>query len=344
MRWSAFSRWPSCGSRMVSRRQSGGTFTSRQRIAVVICFPSMENGRNLTHTPAWDDLRVLLALHRQGSFLGAGKAIGISTSTAARRIEALEAGLGRPLVHRTNGGTLLEPDALPLVRLAEQLELGLHALRRDDTRDPFAGTVRISLSEGFARPVTQCLCELRRAHPALRFEILSEARRVDLARREADIALRTGSSGFPALIERRLGRVGCGLYAAPSYVERRLHTARLKIADLERHDAIGWEKPGTQMMPMNWLASHGAKRFVFRSNSYQAILEATLQGQGIAVLHDSGERSLPGLVRLEIDAELPHVLIYLVYHRDIRRLPRVRLVVDALIASLRGTLKRVANV
>ena len=92
-------------------------------------------------------------------------------------------------------------------------------------------------------------------------------------------------------------------------------------------------------MPMNWLASHGAKRFVFRSNSYQAILEATLQGQGIAVLHDSGER-LP-LVRLEIDAELPHVLIYLVYHRDIRRLPRVRLVVDALIASLRGTLKRV---
>src|SRR5580704_13930408 len=127
MRWSAFSRWPSCGSRMVSRRQSGGTFTSRQRIAVVICFPSMENGRNLTHTPAWDDLRVLLALHRQGSFLGAGKAIGISTSTAARRIEALEAGLGRPLVHRTSGGTLLEPDAFPLVNLAEQLELGLHA-------------------------------------------------------------------------------------------------------------------------------------------------------------------------------------------------------------------------
>jgi DNA-binding transcriptional LysR family regulator len=306
---------------------------------MLICFLSMENGRQPAVAPTWDDLRVLLALHRQGSFLGAGNALGMSTSTAARRIQALETELGRPLVHRTNGGTLLEPDALPLVTLAEQLELGLHALRRDDSGDPLAGTVRISLSEGFARPVTQCLCELRRSHPALCFEILSEARRVDLARREADIALRTGSSRSPALVERRLGSVRCGLYAAPSYVERRLQTPRLKTAELPRYELIGWEKPGRQMVPMNWLESHGAKRFVFRSNSYQAILEATLRGQGIALIAEPNERSLPGLVRLEVDAELPQIPIHLVYHREVRRVPRVRLVVDALIASLRDALR-----
>src|SRR5262249_32257422 len=154
-----------------------------------------------TAAPTWDDLRVLLALHRHGSFLGAGKAIGVSTSTAARRIDALEAALGRPLVHRTNEGTRLEPDALPLVALAALLELGLGALRRDDVRDPFCGTVRVSLSVGFVRPVTQRLCELRRAHPALQVEILSETRRVDLARREADVGLRTSRSSSPALIE-----------------------------------------------------------------------------------------------------------------------------------------------
>src|SRR5262245_35130370 len=125
-------------------------------------------------TPAWDDLRVLLALHRHGSFLGAGKALGVSTSTAARRVGALEAALGRPLVHRTNEGTLVEPDALPLVALAEQLELGLHALRRDETLEALAGTVRVSLSEGFIRLAMQRLSQLRRVHPALRFEILSE--------------------------------------------------------------------------------------------------------------------------------------------------------------------------
>src|SRR3712207_6006727 len=104
----------------------------------------MKNDRS-DAMPVWDDLRVLLALHRHGSFLGAGKAIGVSTSTAARRVEALEAALGRPLVHRTGAGTRLLPDAMPLLTLAEQLELGLHALRRDEARDAFAGTVRISL-------------------------------------------------------------------------------------------------------------------------------------------------------------------------------------------------------
>jgi DNA-binding transcriptional LysR family regulator len=298
----------------------------------------MKSERIATAT-TWDDLRVLLALHRQRSFLGAGKALGVSTSTAARRIAQLEAALGRPLVHRTNEGTLLEPDALPLVALAEQLELGLFALRRDDTRDALSGTVRVSLSEGFVRPVTQRLCELRRAHPALRFEILSESRRVDLARREADIGIRTSRSSSKALVERLMGRIQLGLYAAPSYVERRLQTARVKSADLARHDVIGWEGPGAQVPPMNWLEAQGATQLVFRSNSYYGILEAALQGQGIAVLADAGGRGLPGLVRLEADVELPAVPIYLVFHREVRRVPRVRLVVDSLAAALSEVLR-----
>jgi DNA-binding transcriptional LysR family regulator len=298
----------------------------------------MEN-TSLNAGPTWDDLRVLLELNRKGSLLGAGKAIGMSTSTAARRIEALEAALGRALARRTNEGTRLEPDALPLVALAEQLELGLQALRREEVRDPFAGTVRISLIESFARQVTERLCELRRAHPRLRLEILSETRRVDLARREADIALRSGRSQSSGLVQRLLGNVRCHLYASEGYVERRLQAPRIKTADLRRHDVIGWEGAGTQMPAKSWLEHQGAKNFVLRSNSFPAILEATLQGQGIAVLAMPPHEIPPGLARLEIDADLPQVPVYLVYHRDVRRVPRVRLVADALTASLRDRLR-----
>jgi DNA-binding transcriptional LysR family regulator len=49
--------------------------------------------------------------------------------------------------------------------------------------------------------------------------------------------------------------------------------------------------------------------------------------------------STPGLVLLEVDGDLPQVSIHLVYHREVRRVPRVRLVVDALIASLRDALR-----
>ena len=294
---------------------------------------------HINGAPTWDDLRVLLELNRRGSLLGAGKAIGMSTSTAARRIEALESALGRPLARRTNEGTVLEPDAMPLVALAEHLELGLQALRREEGRDPFAGTVRISLVETFARQATQPLCDLRRMHPGLRLEIMAETRRVDLARREADIALRSGRSQSSALVQRLLGTVRCHLYAGQSYVERRLNTARIRPGDLVRHDVIGWEGPGTQMPAKRWLESQGAKNFVLRSNSYQAILEATLQGQGIAVLAMAPQETPPGLVRLEIDAELPQMPVYLVYHRDVRRVPRVRLVADTLTASLRDRLR-----
>jgi DNA-binding transcriptional LysR family regulator len=76
-----------------------------------------------------------------------------------------------------------------------------------------------------------------------------------------------------------------------------------------------------------------------RVNSYQAMLEATRCGQGIAVLGEPAVRGAGELVRLEIDAELPRVPLYLVYHRDARRVPRIRLVAQALADTVREGLR-----
>lgn len=294
--------------------------------------------------PTWDDLRVLLAVHRHRSFLAAGKALGVSTSTAARRIEALEASLHRALVHRSSGGTFVEPDALELVALAEQLELGLRAVRRDETGGPdsepaLAGTVRISMGEGFVRPVTQVLSALRRKHPAIHLELISESRLVDLARREADIGIRKGKAASPVLVERSVGRLQFGLYAAQSYLDRRLRGGALKLADLERHDFVGLEGELAKLPHMRWLTGKGAKRFVFRSNSDAALEEAACQGMGICALADAAARSRPELLRLTFDAELPSSPVYLAFHRELRQVPRVRLVIDTLEAALREGLR-----
>lgn len=288
--------------------------------------------------PLWDDLRVLLALHRARSFLGAGRALGLSTSTAARRVQSLEASLGRALVHRTSAGTLVEPDAMPLIALAEQLELGLRALRREETKDEINGTVRLSMGEGMVRPITQALCELRTRYPDLLLEILAEARQVDLARREADLGLRFGRSSSPVLVERLLGQVPFSLWASTAYIGRRLRLARLERADFARHDFIGYEGPGARTSPAKWLEAQGAKRFVVRSNSDQGVLEAMLQGQGIALLADPMARGRPGCVRLEVDAAPPSVALYLAFHRELRRVPRVKVVADALAAAVRDGL------
>lgn len=81
--------------------------------------------------PSWDDLRFLLAVHRDRSFFAAGKSLGVAASTVARRVDAIERSMGRVLVHRTNDGTQIDSDALRLVALAEELELGLGSLVRD---------------------------------------------------------------------------------------------------------------------------------------------------------------------------------------------------------------------
>ena len=143
-----------------------------------------------TRPASWDDLRFLLAVHRDRSFFAAGKSLGVAASTVARRVDAVERTLGRVLVHRSNDGTQLDTDALRLVALAEELELGLASLIRDDRDAEVSGAVRVSLSEGFVRPLVPLLARLHAKHPALRVEVISESRVADLARGEADIGIR----------------------------------------------------------------------------------------------------------------------------------------------------------
>ncbi|MBN8231504.1 LysR family transcriptional regulator [Corallococcus macrosporus] len=144
-------------------------------------------------TPAWDDLRVLLEVHRAGSFLAAGLRLGLSTSTVARRIGALEKDLGRPLVHRTSQGVWLEKEALELIALAEHFEQALRAHRRDEGgSSPYAGRIRISLPDGFLTGAAEAATRFRRLHPETLIEVISELRFVDLSSREADIGVRGG--------------------------------------------------------------------------------------------------------------------------------------------------------
>lgn len=137
---------------------------------------------------SWDDIRVLLAVHRAGSLLGAGRLLGGSTSTIGRRLDALESTTGLKLVHRTQAGTELTPTALNLVRLAQEFEHGLKAQHRD--RHVLAGTVRVSVPDGLAVMISRELLEVQRDSPLLDFELIGESRMVDVAKREADIALR----------------------------------------------------------------------------------------------------------------------------------------------------------
>jgi DNA-binding transcriptional LysR family regulator len=197
--------------------------------------------------------------------------------------------------------------------------------------------VRISMPDAFARPVTAMLADLRRRHPALSFDVHCDTRMVDLARREADVAIRSGRSSSEVVVDRHVGRFQMFLYAAPSYVERRLREPRLRLADAARHDFVGYDREWEKVPQHRWLVSLGAERFAFRSNSDDAIATAIVGGLGLGPLTPAQAKSLD-VVRVEVESDGPSMPVYVSFHRDLRREPRVRVVVESLVAGIRQAL------
>lgn len=288
---------------------------------------------------SWDDLRFLLAVHRDKSFFAAGKSLGVAASTVARRVEAIERSLGRVLVHRTNDGTQLDSDALRLVALAEELELGLGSLLRDGRDAEVSGTVRVSLSEGFVRPLVPLLAGLQAKHPGLRVEVISESRIADLARGEADIGIRIVRSASAPIVSKLLGRASMAVFASREYVERRLPSARLARDGAGTHDWVGLDVSLERLPQQLWMRAYGASRFTFRSNSIIAIEQAVVSGMGIGVLGVVQASSLAGLVKLDVETVPPAVEVFMAFRRDARKTARIRVVTREIEADARRLLR-----
>lgn len=278
-------------------------------------------------TLSWDDLRILLAVHRAGSLLAASKSLGLSTSTTGRRLDALEAAAGCRLVSRGQGGTQLETCAMALVRLAEDMEHGLHAERRD--RGGGRGTIKVSVPDGAVQEVTQALLAFREAYPEMDIELWGENRLVDLAKREADIGLRLTRSRSNLLVEKQVGTLRFGLYASADYVRQHLPSRHLQKEEAGRHAFVGLDEKWKGLPHEQWLRALGAERFAFRSTSIFGIIEAVRQGVGIAALVEHDARNA-GLVRIEAGKAGPTQPLFLVYHHELRKVPHIRVALAAI--------------
>jgi DNA-binding transcriptional LysR family regulator len=274
----------------------------------------------------WDDLRFLLALRRSGSLVRAASQLGVSHTTAGRRVAALEAALGTRLVNHTRAGIHLTPAALDVaerVQAMENIALGIErSITGDDTR--LAGRVRVTATEALGSFfLTPHLVDFRRHYPEIEVELISEARILSLARREAEIAVRLLRPMEPSSVGRRVGVVAFAPYAAIGYARRR-RSARSSF-ELVGYDAT-LAGPETE-----WLtAKYPGAVFAFRSNSTRALVSAAVAGVGIAMLPCFLGDAEPSLTRLAAADKVPPYDVWLVVHRDVRRTARVAKLVEHL--------------
>jgi DNA-binding transcriptional LysR family regulator len=277
----------------------------------------------------WSDYRYFLAVARAGSLSAAARQLRVDQSTVGRRLAALEAQVGARLFDRTPEGYALTADGEGVRAEVEQLERGFLAVERrlagGDAR--LAGTVRLATTETFATAfLIPHLGRLRAEHPALALELVLANHLVDLARREADLALRVGAPPKqPNLIARRIGVGGFALYAVPRYLARN-GTPQLR-GGLRGHAVIGYGGDLAAAPLGRWLAEHApTAEVVLRANTIEAVRGAVAAGLGLGVL--------PCMVADKLErvggSPLGSTPIWTIVHADLVRNARVRAVLTFL--------------
>jgi DNA-binding transcriptional LysR family regulator len=286
---------------------------------------------------SWDDLRYLLAVHRQGSHKRAARALTVNPTTVSRRLIALEQELNTKLFIRTPDRLQATPAALALLPRAERIEAEVLAARREleGTDLRLEGPLRVSAGDGIINHViVPALGRLLGAHPALTIELVAETRLADLARREADVAIRLVRPREPALLARRLGEMRFGIFAAQRYLDRR-GTPRT-VAALGGHDWIGFEEALDRLPQVRWLRrTVPGLRYLVRASNVSTQARACAEGLGLALLPVYSARSEPGLRPLFPRQTGPARELWGVTHADLRGNQRV----SAFLSWLAGLVK-----
>lgn len=286
-----------------------------------------------------DDLRLIHAVGEAGSLTGAARALGVDHSTAFRRLRALEARLGARLFERARDGyTPTAAGDAALVTAASILDaLGSleSRLAGEDLRP--SGTVRLTTTDTLLALVTPVLAALRREHPEIAVELVVANAFLTLTRRDADIALRPAAAAPKHLVGRRLAALATAVYAAPSYLAGR--SADTVFSD---HDWLGLEDSLSHLRSARWIdAKVPRQRVIYRANSLVALAAAARAGMGLAALPCHLADPDPGLRRVHPPLAEMEVSLWLLTHPDLRRVARVRAVLDGL---GRGLAKRRAAI
>lgn len=279
----------------------------------------------------WSDLRVFLAIAREGTLGAAARKLGQTQPTMGRRLRALEAAVGQTLFQRTADGFVLTDEGSAILGHAERMEEEALGIERQlaGSEAQLEGLLRLSSSDWFgAHVLTPILADYSRRHPRVCVELLTDARLYSLPRREADMVFRIKPFDEPEVISRRLTTIPYGLYGAVGAEPPRR-------GDGAGRTLITMDLAFAEMPDAVWLRRVFPKATVaLRSNNRDVQARLCARGGGLAVLPIPLGDATPGIERLAIDEAPPARDTYVGYHRDMRRLRRMRELLEMVVERL----------
>lgn len=285
----------------------------------------------------WDDLRLFLAVHEQGSLSAAARTLKLGQPTLSRRMGELEAIVGEPLLTRqTHGITLTEagqrllPAAQRMAEWATEASIKLS----NQTHTP-SGKVRIAAVPSIAYLMAPFTAYMRRKHPTIQLEVMSSMVPPNLGRGEADIAIRLSEPSDPDLYCADSFSAPLRVHTSPSYAATL--PERFGLADL---DWICWAPPYDHLSVNQYLRKRipGFKP-AFTSDDFLVQVATCAAGLGAIMIprYPAKWGYSHKWAELNIDLGEDAVsTVYLVCHKRHRYLPRVKVVLDSICEEFEG--------
>ena len=281
----------------------------------------------------WSDLRIFLAIAREGTLGAAARAMGQTQPTMGRRLKALEEAVGQTLFQRTSDGFVLTDEGQSVLAHAERMEEEAIAIGRElaGAERALSGLLRVSCSDWFGvTMLTPVLVEFASLHPKVVVELLTDSRLYSLPRREADLVFRIKAFDEPEVVSRRLLHIPYGAY----------------IRNGEAHPVAG-DGAGVNLVLMDtafggmpdvpWIVQKLPNASVIsRSNNREVQARLCAAGVGIAVLPRPLGDATAGVELVDLGEPPPGRDTWIGYHRDMRRMPRLRALVNLVVERLAG--------
>lgn len=288
----------------------------------------------------WDKLRVFHAVAEAGSFTHAGDTLNLSQSAVSRQISALEESLAVPLFHRHARGLILTEQGEALNRTVREVfaKLAMTEALLAESKEKPAGRLKVTTTHSFGVAwLAPRMKTFLGNHPDVTVSLLLDDTDLDLAMREADVAIRMHPPRQPDLVQRHIGEIRSQIWASAEYLKA--HGTPETVEDLDKHKLVLFGDRKPPVMDVNWLAELGrrdgtARPAVMEVNSLQAIMICVRAGIGIGAVPDYLVQDHTGLVALLPEVKKPHVDMYFVYPEELRNSKRVSVFRDFLVNSI----------
>ncbi len=282
---------------------------------------------------SWDNLRIVLAVRRNGSVAAAARALSVNYSTINRRLAAYEASLGVALFEKSPTGQVCTPYGVRICDVAERMEEELAAAERavigKDAN--LEGDIRITMPGSFFHTfLAPEIAAFAEAYPSIRLNLGFTSELRDLSKREADVAFRFSNNPPESLVGVRVVNSAKSIYASAQYLADHPDSC-------DRH-WIGWKDRSRHP---SWIQESSEREAQIKHHAFNdlAQLHMAAHGMGMTMLSCFIGDPDPRVIRVPPAKALRGRDLWILTHEDLRGTARVR----ALMTFMRDRLKKKAS-